>query len=307
MLLVDLVDTSRRVGEQSSRRAKIEHIAEFLRRLAAAEVEIGVSFLSGAPRQGRTGVGYALIRDARPTANASTPALTLADVDVALDRIAGAAGPGSAKERLSLLTDLFSRATAEEESFLARLLQGELRQGALEGLMIEAVAAAGRLTADAVRRAAMVGGGIAKVSPTAIGEGAAGLQRFKMALFDPVAPMLAQPADDIEDAMARIGMAALEWKLDGARVQVHRQRGDVRIYSRTGNDVTASAPEIVSAVLAAGAQTLILDGEAIALKSDGAPHPFQETMSRFARVLNIDAMRASAAAVGVLLRLPASR
>jgi DNA ligase-1 len=291
MLLADLVDTSRRVGEQSSRRAKIEHIAGFLRRLAAAEVEIGVSYLSGATRQGRSGIGYALIRDARRSANASNAPLTLMDVDVVLDRIASAAGPGSGKERLSLLTGLLSRATADEERFIARLLLGELRQGALEGLMIEAVAAAARIPVDAVRRAAMVAGGIATVASVAIGEGVAGLLRFKMTPFDPVAPMLAQPASDIEDAMARIGMAALEWKLDGARVQVHRHDQDVRIFSRTGNDVTAVAPEIVSAALAAHARTLILDGEAIALKSDGAPYPFQETMSRFGRVQNIEAMR----------------
>ena len=139
----------------------------------------------------------------------------------------------------------------------------------------------------------MVAGGIAAVASPALTEGAAGLSRFAIALFQPLAPMLAQPADDIADAMTRIPMAALEWKLDGARVQVHKSGEDVRIYSRTGNDVTHAAPEIVAAVRSARAQALILDGEAIALKPGGAPYAFQDTMRRFGRVLDIEAMRAS--------------
>ena len=159
--------------------------------------------------------------------------------------------------------------------------------------MIEAVAAAADVPAATVRRAAMVAGGIASVATIAMTEGTIGLSRFAIALFQPLAPMLAQPADDITDAMIRIPMAALEWKLDGARVQVHKNGDDVRIYTRTGNDVTAAAPEIVSAVWNARAQTLILDGEAIALKPNGAPYPFQDTMRRFGRVLDIEAMRAA--------------
>ncbi len=159
--------------------------------------------------------------------------------------------------------------------------------------MIEAVAAAAGLPAETVRRAAMIGGGIAAVAADALTRRRGGLGRYAIALFQPLAPMLAQPADDIDDAMARIPMAALEWKLDGARVQVHKSGDDVRIYSRTGNDVTAAAPEIVSAVRQARARTLILDGEAIALKPNGAPYPFQDTMRRFGRELDIDAMRAT--------------
>ena len=194
-------------------------------------------------------------------------------------------------ERARILAALFAAATTDEQAFLARLLVGELRQGALEGLMIEAVAAASELPADAVRRAAMIAGGIARVASVALTEGASGLGRFSIALFQPLAPMLAQPADDIDDAMTRIPMAALEWKMDGARVQVHKDGEDVRIYSRTGNDVTAAAPEIVAAVMQSAARTLILDGEAIALKPGGAPYAFQDTMRRFGRVQDIDAMR----------------
>ena len=268
-------------------------MAEFLRGLAPSEIDIGVSYLAGNIRQGKIGIGWALIGNARATASVEKFELTVIEVDAALEEIARASGRGSIAERTRLLSALFARATAREQEFLARLLLGELRQGALEGLMIEAVAAAAGVPAETVRRAAMVAGGIAAVAASALNEGAAGLSRYAIALFQPIAPMLAQPADDIADAMARIPMAALEWKLDGARVQVHKSGRDVRIYTRTGHDVTAAAPEIVSAVGYAGAQSLILDGEAIALRPDGAPFPFQDTMRRFGRVLDIDAMRAT--------------
>ena len=292
-LLADLVATSQSVGEHAARRTKIARMASFLRTLALSEIDIGVSYLAGVTRQGRSGIGYALIRDARPNSNVEVPALTLTEVDATQDQIARAGGSGSIAERTRLLSALFAKATAREQEFLARLLLGELRQGALEGLMIEAVAAAADVPAATVRRAAMVAGGIASVATIAMTEGTTGLSRFAIALFQPLAPMLAQPADDITDAMARIPMAALEWKLDGARVQVHKNGDDVRIYTRTGNDVTAAAPEIVSAVRNAQAQTLILDGEAIALKPNGAPYPFQDTMRRFGRMLDIEAMRAT--------------
>ena len=292
-LLANLVDTSQRVGEHAGRRTKIAHMAEFLRGLVPAEIEIGVSYLAGEIRQGRSGIGWALIRDAKPAASAEAPELTLAEVDAVLDRIARAGGRGSVSERTGLLSALFARATAREQEFLARLLLGELRQGALEGLMIEAVAAAAHLPAETVRRAAMIAGGVAAIAASALTEGAAGLRRYAIALFQPLAPMLAQPAEDITEAMARIPTAAVEWKLDGARVQVHKNADEVRIYTRTGNDVTPAAPEIASAVRGARARDLILDGEAIALKPGGAPYPFQDTMRRFGRVLDIDAMRAT--------------
>jgi DNA ligase 1 len=293
MLLATLVDTSQYVGENPSRRAKVARIAEFLRALAPDEIDIGVSYLAGVIRQGRSGIGYALIRESQPASNVESPELTLIEVDTTLDAIARASGAGSIAERTRLLSDLFGRAMRREQEFLVRLLLGELRQGALEGLMIEAVAAASGVSAEIVRRAAMIAGGIANVASPALTAGAAGLSRFAITLFQPLAPMLAQPAETIVDAMARIPMAALEWKLDGARVQVHKNGDDVRIYSRTGNDVTAAAPELVTAVRRAQARALILDGEAIALKPNGAPFPFQDTMRRFGRVLDIDAMRAT--------------
>jgi DNA ligase-1 len=292
MLLAELVETSQRVGGDASRKKKIAHIADSLRRLEPDEIPIAVSYLSGLTRQGKTGVGWAMIRDSQSSAaSATAPGLVLTEVDAVLERIARASGAGSNAERVAQLSTLFRRATPPEQEFIARLLIGELRQGALEGLMIEAVAAAADLPAATVRRAAMVGGGIPAVAASALIEGAAGLARYAIALFQPLAPMLAQPADDITEALKQIAAPALEWKLDGARVQVHKRGDEVRLYTRTGNEVTPAAPEIVEAVRGLPATALILDGEAIALKGNGSPYPFQETMSRFGRVLDIDAMR----------------
>jgi len=291
--LADLVEVSQRVGATASRRAKIAEIAGLLRAAAPDEVALAVAYLSGETRQGRRGIGYALIRAAHPEDAAARAELALRDVDAALEAIMRTGGAGSVAGRTRLLAALLARATKSEQEFLVRLLLGELRQGALEGLMIEAVAAAARLQADDVRRAAMLAGGIAAVAGAALQEGAAGLARFTIRMFQPLAPMLAQPADDLAAALARVSVPALEWKLDGARVQVHRAGDDVRIYTRTGNDVTSAAPEIVQAVRDLPQPTLILDGEAIALRPDGSPYPFQDTMRRFGRVLEIDEMRAT--------------
>jgi DNA ligase 1 len=289
-LLRDLVDTSERVGQTSSRRSKIAEIAGLLRRLQPDETDVGVAFLAGETRQGRTGIGYSLIQNAR-TGAAADARLDLRTTDHTLDAIARSAGRGSVAERTRLLTELFAAATEREQSFLMRLLLGELRQGALEGLMIEAVANAANLPVADVRRAAMIAGGIAAVAKAALTRGLEGLHAFSIKLFQPLAPMLAQPADDIADAFARIPAASIEWKLDGARVQVHKAGAEVRVFTRTGNDVTAAAIEIVEAVRALDTDTLILDGEAIVLKRSGAPYPFQDTMRRFGRVFDIERMR----------------
>ncbi len=289
-LLLHLVDASERVGSTSGRRSKIAEIAGFLRVLDPDEIEIGVAFLARETRQRKAGIGYSLIQSAQ-SAPAHSSTLELRTVDRALAEIAQTAGRGSIGVRTRLLTELFAAATEREQSFLARLLLGELRQGALEGLMIDAVATAANLPLADVRRAAMSAGGIAAVAGPALTHGLAGLQAFSIKLFQPLAPMLAQPADDLTSALARVPAASIEWKLDGARVQVHKVGVDVRVFSRTGNDVTAAAIEIVEAVSALDAHTLILDGEAIALKRDGAPYPFQDTMRRFGRVLDIGRMR----------------
>jgi DNA ligase-1 len=292
-LLARLVETSEHVASMSGRRAKIDALASFLRGVAEAEIEVAVAYLAGETRQSRLGIGYAMLRDAKPDDGATEPFLALLDVDVTLERITSTSGRGSQAERTRLLSDLLRRATPREQDFLARLALGELRQGALEGLMIEAVAQAAALPAAEVRRAAMIAGGVAAIAYPALVRGASGLARFAIALFQPLAPMLAQPADDIADALARVPVAALEWKLDGARVQVHKSGSEVRVYTRTGNDVTAGAPEIVEAVQRVSDDALILDGEAIVLKDDGAPMPFQDTMRRFGRTQDVGNMRKS--------------
>ena len=290
-LLADVVDVSARVAGTGGRIAKRDAIAACLRSADAGEIETVVAFLSGETRQGRIGVGYATLAALRHVP-AAEPSLAVGDVDAALAAVAATSGKGSAAARSGLLRSLCGRATAAEQEFLVRLLVGELRQGALEGVMIDAIAAAADVPVASVRRAAMVAGSLAEVSRVALAEGAAGLARFAIALQRPVQPMLAQPADDIAGAMARLGTAAVEWKVDGARVQVHKAGRDIKIYTRALNDVTASVPEIVAALAGLPSEELILDGEAVALGAGGVPLPFQVTMRRFGRKLDVARLRA---------------
>jgi ATP-dependent DNA ligase I len=290
--LHDLVTTSTAVAGDSSRLAKIGHLVAILRALAREEVDIAIGFLSGEARQGRMGLGPSTIWQAKTTEAAATPTLTLIDADEAFDRIAKAKGPGSAGERSRLLRDLLRKATRDEQDFLARLLVGELRQGALEGVLIEAVARASDIPSATVRRAAMMAGALAPVAHAALIDGVAGLDRFSVQLFQPVQPMLAQPAADLDEAVANIDAdLALEWKLDGARIQVHKGGDDIRVFTRNLRDVTPAVPEIVEAVRALTVREAIFDGEVIALKPNGSPHDFQVTMQRFGRKLDVDRLR----------------
>jgi DNA ligase 1 len=293
MQLAEIVHTSHRVASASGRLEKIALLAECLRRLPPEEIEPGVGFLTGDLRQGRIGVGAAALRNA--AAGSGPPAcgatLSVADVDRAFQEIARTSGRGSGQRRTELLRELFGRATPAEREFLIRLVLGELRQGALEGVMIEAVARAAAVPAGSVRRAAMFAGDLRAVACVALTEGAEGLQPIGLQLFRPIQPMLAQTADDVGEALQRIGEAALEFKLDGARVQVHKTADAVRVYSRSLNDVTVAVPELVEHVRRLPARELILDGEVLALRPDGTPHPFQTTMRRFGRRLDVDALR----------------
>ena len=222
-------------------------------------------------------------RSARASGCGSAPAtLELLEADAAITRIGEAVGRGSQALRRDELDGLFRRATEDEQRFLAALLHGELRQGALEGVMVEAVARAAELPAAEVRRAAMLAGDLAPVAAAALAEGSAGLARFRLTLFRPVQPMLARTAADLDEALGQLGAAAVEWKLDGARLQVHRAGDEVRAYTRNLADVTERVPEVVEAVLALPVDAIVLDGEVIALRADGRPQPFQVTMSRFA-------------------------
>jgi DNA ligase-1 len=290
--LIDLADISARVGATSSRLAKISLIAEALRLAGPATVATVVAWLAGEARQGRIGIGYATLREARGVPAAAAPVLTVEEVDAAFDHLLEIKGKGASAERLRQLRSLFERALEAEQDFLTRLLLGELRQGALEGLMADAIAKAAGLPGPDVRRAVMLSGELAAVAQAALAEGAAGLARFRIELFRPLQPMLAQPAEDAADALARLGEAAFEWKLDGARVQVHKAGDEVRVYTRKLNEVTAAVPEVVEVVRALPAREAVLDGETIALRPDGRPEPFQVTMRRFGRRLDIETLRA---------------
>jgi DNA ligase-1 len=291
--LADLVECSRRVGSRPGRLEKIEELAACLRRVDAECLEVAVAYLAGELPQGSIGAGAAALRSALEAPAASSPSLRLAEVDLALERVARARGPGSAAERQRTLHELFARATRDEREFLARLILGELRQGAQEGLVVEAVARAAGVSAAQVRRALMLEGDLRPVARAALREGARGLERFQVELFRPLQPMLASPAEDVPEALGELGQAAFEWKLDGGRIQVHKGGEEVRVFTRRLNDVTARLPEVVEAVRALPARELILDGEALALRPDGRPEPFQVTMQRFGRKLDVEAMRAA--------------
>ena len=294
MKLGDLVATSNTIGATSSRLRKTELLASLLRAAEPTEIAIAIGFLTGWPRQGRIGIGWATLDAARPPNAAPEPSLTLADVDTTFTALKAVRGNNSAAHRRQLLGDLMARATSEEQQFLFALAIGEVRQGALEGVMAEAVARAASLPPDRVRRAAMLAGDLGAVAHAVLTEGEAGLAHWALQLFRPVQPMLADSAPDVEGALQVFGTgvaAALEWKLDGARIQVHKQGDRIAIYTRSLNDVTPAVPEVTEAVRALAAEELILDGEVIALDRDERPLPFQVTMRRFGRRLDVDALR----------------
>ena len=284
-----------------SRRTKIEALAAALRACTPDEIAPVVNLLTGEPRQGRIGVGWATLSAVKKAAVASSgprgPAhetevpdehdmpdeldVTVAELDGALDRIATTTGPGSATVRQEVLGELFARSTSAEADFVVRLLTGELRQGALAGLMVDAIALASGVPAPAVRRAAMLGGDLADTARRVLTAGEAGLAEVALEVLRPVQPMLAASAASVAEALTATGRASLEWKLDGARIQVHRDGDEVRAFTRNLNDVTARVPEIVEVVRTFPARRFVLDGEAIGLTDDALPRRFQDTMSRF--------------------------
>ncbi len=274
--------------ETSKRLEKIALLAALLREARSEEIEIVTAFLSGRTRQGRIGVGYRMIAEASATP-APQGSIELLDLDRAFDSISKTQGTGARIERLH---ELLARATAAEQSFIGGLITGELRQGALEGIMLEAVAKASGLPLARVRQAAMVAGDVTRIAPALMERGAAALDDYSIRLFTPVQPMLAQTAEDIVEAIDDLGEAALEYKVDGARVQVHKSGDDVVVFSRALNNVTAAVPEVVEAARALPVRDAILDGETIALRPDGRPQPFQITMRRYGRKLDVDKMRA---------------
>jgi DNA ligase-1 len=276
----DVVAASETAAATTKRTAKVAALAELLGRLAPEEVAPAVGFLTGTPRQGRTGVGWATV-GAVDTLAASEASLTIDDVDTALTTVAATSGAGSTALRNSVLHELFGRATEAEAWFLRRLLVGELRQGALEGLMTDAVSKAAGVPIAAVRRGAMFAGDLGGAALVALTAGTAGLDTIGLTPLHPVQPMLAGTSPSVAEALAETGPASVEWKLDGARIQVHRVGDEVRVYTRNLNDVTDRLPQVAAAVRAFPADGLVLDGEAIGVGADGRPHLFQDTMSRF--------------------------
>jgi ATP-dependent DNA ligase I len=301
MLLDSVVRTSAAVAASPGRLAKIGHIAGLLREVPAAEIAVAVSFLSGDLTQRQIGVGYAALTDlmggygpAGSPGSAdvghppATPQLTLAETDQALGQIGALAGQGSQAERRRLLAGLLRRATETERQFLVRLLAGDLRQGALDGVMTDAIARAAGVPGADVRRAHQLSGSLPAAAAAALGAGdeadaaAAALRAVSLQVGRPIRPMLAAAAPTVGAALDRISPAAVEWKVDGIRVQVHRTGSGVRVFSRTLDDITHRVPEIAQAALGLTVSDVVLDGEAVALRADGRPHPFQVTSARAA-------------------------
>jgi ATP-dependent DNA ligase I len=310
VLLTDLVLTSQAVAGTPRRGAKIDQIAGLLRAASPAEVPVVVAFLSGELRQRQIGVGYAALGGLLAgdgAADEITPTLTVGEVDSAFAAVGAVTGAGTQATRKRLLAGLFARATGNERDFLIRLIAGELHQGALEGVMIEAVARAAGVPADEVRRAHLLGGSLQAVATVALTAAAipapaipapaasaasAALRSFGLQVGRPLRLMLASSASSVAAAFARISPAAVEWKIDGIRIQVHRDGSGVTVFTRTLDDITSRVPEIVEAALALDVQVAVLDGEAVALRPDGRPRPFQITAGRTASHVDVAQQRA---------------
>jgi DNA ligase-1 len=286
--LVELVD---KVRATSKKTEKIALLADFLQQTQGREIELAAHYLAGTLPQGRIGVGWRMIEEATTDASPSAEPLGLIELDQTFTHIGADEGPGSLQRKIALLRRLYERATPGERRFLGQLLMGELRQGAVEGLLLEAIAKAACLSPADVRQAMMLGGSLGETARRALEQGAAGLARFSLKLFTPVAPMLASPVEDVEQALVRLEQAALEFKMDGARIQVHKGGDEVRVFTRQLLDVTERLPEVVEWARALPVREVILEGEAIALRPGGRPHPFQVTMRRLGRTKDVDTMR----------------
>jgi DNA ligase-1 len=309
VLLAELASVSRAVSQTSARLAKVAALADALRAAGVEEVPILVAYLSGELPQRQIGVGWAALRSVPPPAE--TGSLTLLAVDEAFSRIGAVGGKGSAAERKRLVRELFAAATADEQHFLVRLLSGELRQGALDGVMTDAVARAAGVPGPEVRRAVMLSGSLAAAAQAALGGGSAALARFGLQVGRPLKPMLAASEASLADALAKAGVkaggeagveaggeAAVEWKLDGIRVQAHLADGTVRLFTRSLDDITDRLPEVVAVLAALPVRDAVFDGELIALRADGRPYAFQDTAARAAS--EVDAPSAAKQGAGTV-------
>jgi DNA ligase 1 len=266
-LLADVASASNEMAQTSARSRKIEVLAELLRSVDPAEVSIVAGFLSGVPRQGRVGVGHSTVYSVSPE-HAEEPLLTVLELDAAITEIQNATGSGSASRRREILETLLGRATEPEAGFIRRLFTGELRQGALAGLMADAIAKAAGVPGTLARRALMLSGDLPGTAELALTEGEAGLREVGFRLFQPVMPMLASTAETVAEAVSSFERASVEWKLDGIRIQLHRRGDEVRAYTRNLNDVTLTLPKAVEATLALPVEQAVLDGEALWLTDE---------------------------------------
>ena len=291
MKLQELADLSTQVTRSTGRLAKIGHLAECLRRLEPGEVPIAVAYLCGELPQGRIGIGWSMLKGALTDAVSEGPALTLVETDACFESVGTTTGSGSSQRRAELLASLMARASESERDFLRRLVLGEMRHGTLEGVMTAAVAKASGVPSRAVRRAYFVTGSLGHVAAMAFSHGETGVNGLQLTPGRPILPALAQPCEDVAEALRQLGTAALEYKMDGARVQVHKVGSEVAVFTRGLRGVAAAIPELVECVNALGGREVILDGEVLAFREDGRPHPFQTTMRRFGRKLDVAALR----------------
>jgi DNA ligase-1 len=291
MRLRELVETSAKVRETASKNEKKGLIARLLKQVKGEETGIAADYLSGILPSGRLNIGWRTISEAAPDAGEPGESPSLKEVQARLDDIGRISGPGSAARRTRALHDLLAKMSEPERRFIGSLLVGEVRHGALEGLVLEAVAQASGLPLESIREAQMFAGSVGEVAQAALTEGAAGLERFGPQVFQPVSPMLATPVEGEEDALERLGRAAWEYKVDGARIQVHKSGDEVRIFTRRLNEVTERLPEIVALARKLKLREGVLDGEVFGVGSDGRPVPFQVTMRRFGRILDVERLR----------------
>ncbi|MFE6844974.1 ATP-dependent DNA ligase [Streptomyces sp. NPDC057686] len=289
MLLAEVARVSREVAETSARSRKTALLAELFAAAPPEEAGLVISYLAGRLPQGRPGIGWrALAAEVEPAAG---PTLTVTAVDAAVTELAGVAGTGAQAERRRILDALLGAATGPEQRFLRSLLSGEVRQGALDAVALEGVAAAAGVPAAELRRAVMLDGSLPRVAAAALAGGAAALREVTLRVGQPVQPMLANTAKSVAGALAALGPCAVEEKLDGIRVQVHRDGDDVRVYTRSLDEITDRLPEVAQRARALPGERFILDGEVIGQTPDGRPVPFQEVASRVGSRVDVETAR----------------
>ena len=291
MKLETLVEVSEKISLTSRKKEKISLIAGLLRETRAEEIAVAASFLSGQLPQGRLGIGWKMVEKATRSLLPVSHPITLSEVCQYFDAIALEQGSGSSDRKIRAFRELLSRTSEKEKRFLVRLISGEIRQGALQGLVMEGIAQAASLPLSTIRRAHMFSGEIGKVARIALEGGEAGLGRFGPRLFHPIYPMLANTAENEREALERLSEAAWEFKIDGARIQLHKCAKEVRIFTRHLKEITERLPDIVAVARRMPIDEAIIEGEAIALKPDGKPLPFQTTMRRFGRIQDVEQMQ----------------